>query len=321
MNQSAILLVNTGTPANTSVVAIARYLNQFLSDGRVITLPSLLRHMLVKQIIVPFRSFKSRNMYKQIWTEKGSPFLFHSLDFQQQLTKLAQKKFDVYLGMRYGEPSLNKVVDKILDAQYKRLVVLPLYPQYASSTAGSAIELILKKLSSSDNIPDLQVVNSFYDHQAFIRPLTELIKYAKPQKYDHIFFSFHGLPVNHVYASHKGYTCEELNCSKEINDKNQYCYLAQCYATVRSLVAQIPLDERHYSVGFQSRLSHNWIKPFSDKQIEKMGQNGIKKLLVVCPSFVADNLETLMEVDIEYKELFLHNGGEEFSRVPSLNSN
>ncbi|MFW6350998.1 MAG: ferrochelatase [Bacteroidota bacterium] len=321
MNQSALLLVNTGTPANTSIFAIARYLNQFLSDGRVITLPALLRHMLVKEIIVPFRSFKSRKMYKQIWTKQGSPFLLHSLDFQEQLSMLAENKFDVYLGMRYGEPSLQKAIKTIMDAQYKRLVVLPLYPQYASSTAGSAFELVLKRLSDSINIPDIQIVNSFYDHPAFIRPLSELIKCEKPEKYDHTFFSFHGLPVSHVHASHKGYTCQELGCKQELNDRNQYCYLAHCYATVRSLVAQLSLNKEQYSVGFQSRLSRNWIKPFSDKQIEKMGKNGIQKLLVVCPSFVADNLETLMEVDIEYKELFLENGGREFRRVPSLNSN
>jgi len=321
MNQSALLVLNTGTPGSTSVISIARYLNQFLSDGRVITLPALLRHMLVKEIIVPFRSFKSRNMYKKIWTDQGSPFLLNSIDFQQQLSKLAANKFDVHLGMRYGQPSLKKVIKTILDAQYKHLIVLPLYPQYASSTAGSALELVLKKLSGSVNIPDIQILNSFYDHPAFIRPLAELIAREKPEKYDHTFFSFHGLPVSHVHASHKGYTCEELGCRSELNDRNQYCYLAQCYATVRSLVAQLSLGEEQYSVGFQSRLSRNWIKPFSDKQVEKMGKNGIKKLLLVCPSFVADNLETLMEVDIEYKELFLENGGELFRRVPSLNSN
>lgn len=321
MNHTALLLVNTGTPANTSVFAIARYLNQFLSDGRVITLPAPLRHMLVKEIIVPFRSFKSRNMYKKIWTKQGSPFLSNSLAFKQELSALAKNDFDVFLAMRYGQPSLPRVIRQISTSQYRQLIVLPLYPQYASSTVGSAIDLVLRKLSGSVNIPEIRVINSFYDHPAFIHSFSDMIRDKKPGDYDHIFFSFHGLPVSHVHASHQGYTCEELNCRTEIHAQNHYCYLAQCFATVRALAAQSGLSEEQYSVGFQSRLSQNWIKPFSDERIREMGKSGVKKLLVACPSFVADNLETLMEVDIEYKELFLENGGEVFGRVSGLNSN
>jgi len=313
-----ILLVNVGTPRDTSVKSVRKYLSEFLNDKRVIDLPFLLRKFLVNCIIVPFRAKKSANMYRQIWTDKGSPLLTNGMSLKE---KLQSKFFDavVELAMNYQQPSIEKVLQKYLSQNIKRIIVFPMFPHYASSTTGSSVEKILRILQSQNKIPSLKIISPYFDNQFYISTLAESVKKYDIDAYDHILISFHGLPLRQINKTHVGKTCEDLNCKSEMNETNQFCYHAQCYETSRLLAQALNLSDEKYSVSFQSRLTKNWLSPFTDETILRLAKKRMKKLLVVCPSFTADCLETLYEISIEYKNLFIEAGGEELQLVESLN--
>ena len=318
--KSALLLVNVGTPDNPSVNAVRRYLFQFLNDPRVIDLPWLARKMLVNLIIVPFRAPKSAKLYKRLWTKEGSPLLINSLKLKDKLQSKLNGEADVFIAMRYGEPSIKKTIESIRTGGYKNVIILPMFPQYASSTTGTAIQTVFKEMENWNTIPFVHTISKFYDHPAFLEAFTQRIATYKPQDYDYVLFSYHGLPNNHNDKSHPEIASVSCNCEKAMPSHGRFCYKASCYESTRQLVDRLNLEEDKYTTSFQSRLSNNWMTPFTDKTLDSLAKRGIKRLLVVAPSFTADCLETTDEIGHEYKKAFLNAGGQELTLVESLNA-
>jgi len=319
LNKTALLLINVGTPDSPDLSDVRQFLSEFLSDKRVINLPYITRKILVNGIIVPFRAPKSAKLYQKLWTKKGSPLLFYSIEVQKKLQHYLGKKFKVYLGMRYGNPSLKETLIQMKKDNLDEIIVLPLFPQYASATSGTAIDYFLKLIREWNTIPQLKIISQFYKHQEFIDVFANRIKSYLKDNYDHILFSYHGLPIKQVTRSHDKKDCEEFNCTNEINDQNKNCYHATCYHTTRLLVENLELSDDQYTVCFQSRFAKKWLNPFTDEVIIQKAKEGIKKILIVSPSFTTDCLETIVEIGIEYKQLFEENGGEHLQLVESIN--
>ncbi|MGD9994747.1 MAG: ferrochelatase [Salinivirgaceae bacterium] len=319
--KTAVLLLNIGSPDSYKVSAVRRYLHQFLFDGRVIELPAFFRFLLVYGIIVPFRAFASAKKYKEIWTIEGSPLMVYSEQFKQKLAGVLEQKADVFLAMRYGNPSIPMVLEQMKKKHYTELIVCPMYPHNASSTTGSSVQKVFSILEHWVNIPAVKVVDTFWDHPMYLQSMIENARQYQPETYDHVIISFHGLPLKQVYRSHGGKTCADLNCVAEINDENYYCYQSSCYRTAEAIAKGLNLSGNDYTIAFQSRLSKNWLEPFTDDVLEDLVKQDKKKVMVICPSFVADCLETIHEIEIEYGEIFKKNGGEKLFLVPALNSN
>lgn len=320
MAKTGVLLINLGTPDSPKVSDVRKYLTEFLNDPRVIDIPWLKRKLLVNLIIVPFRSGNSSKIYKQLWTEEGSPLLLYGLSLQEKLQKELGEAYGVHFGMRYQSPSLASVLKEMQLLNYKKIIILPLFPQYASSSTGSAVEKALQIINKWWVIPDLKVISQFWSHPGYIDSFVERANEYKLDSYEHFLFSYHGLPERQVDKVHlDGKSCEYHKCREEINQENQYCYLATCYATTRLLVEKLNIPKDKYSIAFQSRLNDKWLSPFSDKVVEQKAKEGLKKMLVFSPAFIADCLETTVEIGIEYKEIFEENGGEQLDLVESLN--
>ena len=324
MKKTGVLLIQLGTPDSPSVKDVRSYLSEFLNDPRVIDLPYLLRKILVNGVIVPFRAPKSAKIYKELWQlgNGESPLLTHTLALQA----LLQKNFEgedvtIEVAMRYKNPSLDHVLEKMRKANYDRIVILPLFPQYASASTGSAIEKAMNIIRKWWVIPEIKIISQFYDNSGYIDSIVEQTKQFDLGSYDHILFSYHGLPerqVDKVYEDTD--LCADQPCETELNAYNKFCYKATCYATTRLIAEKMGLQEKDYTVCFQSRLDKKWLTPFSDKVVEEWGQKGAKKLLVFSPAFVADCLETLIEIGDEYQEIFEEHGGEKVQLVPSSNT-
>jgi ferrochelatase len=270
-------------------------------------------------IIVPFRAPRSRKLYKKLWTEKGSPLLNNTLKIQSKLQILLGDNYKVYLGMRYGKPSLKKTIDQLKKDNLNELNIIPLFPQYASSTTGSSIEYSLNLIRKWSSIPSIKIINQFYNNKEFVEAFAGKIKRYIIDDFDHVIFSYHGLPLRQVNESHNNTPCEKFNCTEETNDNNQYCYHATCYDTSRLLTENLGLSKDQYTVCFQSRFAKNWLGPFIDDILIQKARSGTKKILVVSPSFVTDCLETIVEIGDTYKQLFLANGGDKLQLVESLN--
>jgi len=325
--KTAVLLVNLGTPDSPSVKDVRKYLFEFLNDPRVIDIPAILRFFLVNLIIVPFRAPKSAKIYEELWVnnglpngEKGSPILYYGKSVQEKLQKSLGNNFDVYLAMRYKNPSLDGVLSDVHKKNYNKMIVIPLFPQYASASTGSVIDKVMKLVSKWWVIPDIKIISQYYDHPGFINTLVEQAKKYNMDKFDHILFSYHGLPVRQVDKVYEdGSLCEEHNCETEVNESNRFCYKATCYATTRLIAEKLNLPKEEYTVCFQSRLDKKWLEPFTDKVIIEQAKKGAKNLLVFSPAFVADCLETLIEIGVEYQKLFEEHGGKKVQLVESLN--
>lgn len=314
-----ILLVNLGTPDSPHPKDVYRYLIEFLTDERVIDFPWLPRQLLVRGLIVPFRYRQSARSYRAIWTEEGSPLMVYGQRVKTMLQTRMKEGVVVELAMRYQNPSLKSVIDKLLRQGVDHLVVLPLFPQYASATTGSVHERVMKILSQYQVIPKITLINNFATHPAYIEALCETAKDYDIAAYDHILFSFHGLPKRHVVKADQQGHCQKKNeCCLVHCDKNRNCYSAQCYATAQHLAQALSIE--NYSICFQSRLGKDpWLEPFTSEVIQQLAKQGKKKVLVFCPSFVCDCLETIYEIGVEYKEEFLHAGGEKLDFVRGLN--
>lgn len=322
MKKTGVLLIQLGTPDSPSVSDVRKYLREFLNDPRVIDIPWLPRKLLVNGIIVPFRSPKSAKIYKKLWEHGNgiSPLLSYSEKVKNLLqNELENSNVTVELAMRYQSPSLESVLDRMHKANYEQLIILPLFPQYASASTGSAIEKTLSIIQKWWVIPHIKVISQFYDNPGYISSIVEQAKQFDITSYDHILFSYHGLPERQVDKVYDSGLCSDQPCETEINEDNQFCYKATCYATTRLIAAQLNLKESDFTVCFQSRLDKKWIQPFSDKVVEEWGKKGAKKLLVFSPAFVADCLETIIEIGDEYQEIFVANGGEKVQLVPSSN--
>ncbi len=319
MKKTAVILVNTGTPDTPSVPDVERFLVEFLGDGRVITLPWLPRKILVNGIISPFRAPRSAKLYKRLWTPRGSPLLFHLNSLTAQTQSKLGSDYTVFPAMRYGNPSLASALEKIREEQFDAINILPLFPQYASSTTGSIAERVMKIMKQWEVMPEVKIIGQFYHFKGFQDAYVQNIRNMKPDTYDHIIFSYHSLPLSHLEKTHPGYTCEELKCHQKVSTHNSHCYKATCFATSKLLAEQAGILEKNYTVTFQSRFSRNWLGPFADKIVEEKALEGIKKMLVISPAFVADCLETIVEIGYEYREIFTVNGGEILDLCPSLN--
>jgi ferrochelatase len=319
-----VLLVNLGTPDSPSVPDVRKYLREFLMDKRVIDIPLIARWALVNLIIAPFRAPKSAKTYRELWQERGSPLMFHGLDLQQKLAMQLGDLFVVSLGMRYQSPSIATALDELLTQNVKKIIVLPLFPQYASATTGSVIEQVMDDIKGRLVIPELQFISQYPDNKLMIKTFADLGRqYLQKMQYDKVIFSYHGLPERQIRKSSvDGYCQLNDKCCATYHAKNQSCYRAQCYLTSRKLAEELGLKEGQYLVFFQSRLGNDpWIKPYAEDEIERLASEGIKKVLIFSPAFTADCLETTLEVGDEFKELFIEEGGEEWQLVESLNSN
>lgn len=317
--KTAVLLINLGTPDSPSVSDVRSYLSQFLNDPRVIDIPWLLRKILVNFIIVPFRAPKSAKVYKQLWTENGSPLLYYSKKVRELLQHELQDSHDVYLAMRYKNPSIPDVMEEMRKKNYSKIVVLPLFPQYASATTGSAHDEVMRVLRTWWVIPEVKFISQYYDHPMFIDGFVERGKQYNFNEYDHILFSYHGLPERQVDKVYEESLCSDHDCETEITEENKFCYKATCYATTRLLATKLNIPQEKYTVCFQSRLDKKWLEPFSDKVVEDCAKKGMKKILVFSPAFTADCLETIIEIGDEYQEIFEEHGGEKVQLVESLN--
>jgi ferrochelatase len=323
MRKTGVLLIQLGTPDSPKVSDVRRYLTEFLNDPRVIDLPWIARKLLVNGIIVPFRAPKSAKIYKELWemSDNVSPLLTHT---ENTLTKLkerfgAEENIHFHMAMRYQNPSMDGVLDEMRKLNYDKIIILPLFPQYASASGGSAIEKAMNIIRKWWVIPDIEIISQFYDHEGYLDAVVERAKEFNFADFDRIMFSYHGLPDRHVDKVYDTGLCEDQPCETEMNELNKFCYKATCYATTRLLAEKMGLKESDYTVAFQSRLDKKWLTPFSDKVIEKWAEEGAKKVLALSPAFVADCLETLVEIGVEYHEDFQEMGGELVQLVPSTN--
>ncbi len=322
--KEAILIINLGTPNSPETGDVRTYLTQFLNDRRVIDISAIGRFFLVNFIIVPFRSSKSAKLYKNIWTKEGSPLLIHTKVLSEKLQKEMGDNYIVDFAMRYQNPGIKPVLNKLRKESPTKITIIPLYPQYASSSTGSTLELVMKEIAGWEVIPNVNLISNFFNDQGFIDSIVEQGKKHDLNAYDHILFSYHGLPERQIKKASEHYgnnTCSFGNCCDTVTKNNQFCYRANCFATTRELVKHLNIPEGKYTSTFQSRLDDKWLKPYSDKVIEELAKKGVKKLLVFSPAFVADCLETLYEIGTEYDEIFKHHGGESVTLVHSLNAN
>ena len=325
MGKKGVLLVNLGTPDSPSTADVRKYLDEFLMDGRVIDVNPVLRAALVKGIIVPFRGPKSAKLYKEIWSkETGSPLMYYSLKQFELLKQALGDDYHVELAMRYQSPSIESALNKLKDAKVDSIRVLPLFPHYASASSGSVLEKVMELVSKWLTIPNISFVNSFHDNPKMIEVFAGNAEKYQPENFDHILFSFHGLPQRQLVKSdHSGVHClKTANCCSVLTENNKFCYSAQCFDTAQLIAERLNIPKEKYTVCFQSRLGKDpWVKPYTSEVIKELAAKGVKSLLVLCPAFVADCLETVYEVSVEYGDEFKELGGERVQLVESLNDN
>ncbi|MFD2864639.1 ferrochelatase [Mucilaginibacter antarcticus] len=323
MSKKGILLVNLGTPDSPSTADVRKYLNEFLMDGRVIDINPVLRTMLVQGIIVPFRAPKSAKLYREIWSdETGSPLLHYSKLQHAALANRLGEEYQVELAMRYQSPSIESALARLKANLVSDIKVIPMFPQYASASTGSVQEKVMDLVKTWQTIPNISFVNSFHDDDLMIQTFADNAQKHQPATYDHVLFSFHGLPQRQLMkCDHTHSYCLKVDgCCETLNDTNKFCYSAQSYDTARLIAQKSGISKDQYTVCFQSRLGNDpWVQPYTSKVIEELAHQGKKRLLVLCPAFVADCLETVYEVTKEYGDEFKALGGEHVQLVQSLN--
>lgn len=323
MENKAILLLNLGSPKSPSTKDVRTYLNEFLMDEKVIDIPYLLRLLLVKGIITRFRAPKSAALYKSIWTEKGSPLVVITKKLTDQVEDFTG--IPTYFSMRYATDSPKAVMNRILEEHpnIKEVVLLPLYPHYAMSSYETGVEYVVKTHEKEAYPFDLQIIPPYYNKGHYINALSEIIKPFTDKSYDHIVFSYHGIPERHVKKTDvtKSHCLKVDNCCSIDSEAHKYCYRHQIIETTELIAKKLSLPKEKYSFAFQSRLGADaWLKPYTAKRLGEMPKEGIKNLLVVCPAFVSDCLETLEEMHEEGKEIFMDAGGDSFEVIPCLNN-
>lgn len=316
--KKGVLLVNLGTPKSPSPGAVFRYLNEFLTDERVIDEPWLKRQLLVRGLIVPFRFIQSTKLYQKLWTPEGSPLLVHGKEVEKKLQEALGESYRVVLSMRYQFPSIEEGLEKLKKEQVEEIFIFPLFPQYASSTTGSVHQKVMGTLRNWEVFPKLIFLPHYFDDPGLVQAFYERALQYPLSDYDHILFSFHGLPERHIKKSDCAGTCLSQNCCQE---RKQYCYKSQCHATARAIASRLSLSSDKYTICFQSRLGKEpWLQPYTSDTLKDCAAKGIKKLLVFCPSFVCDCLETTCEITHEYGEEFKKLGGTALQLVEGLNS-
>ncbi|MDC0214560.1 ferrochelatase [Gammaproteobacteria bacterium] len=311
------LLINLGTPASTSVVDVKKYLGEFLMDPYVINAPWIIRRLIVSCFILPFRPKSTAEAYKMIWTEEGSPLLFNTQKLKNHLQ--GEHNLNIEIAMRYGSPSISDALESFEQQKIKTIHLLPLYPQFCDATVTTSIKEVRRKNIYKAN---LSVIPAFYASDAFIKSSKTVIKEHFPDDFDHLLFSYHSLPESQIKKSDKtGNHCLNKRdcCSTEL-EINKNCYRHQCAKTSSLIAKALNINDTSFSTSFQSKLGPvPWLKPSTETALEELAQAGVKKLVVACPSFVADNLETLEEIGERGKETFIKSGGEELTLIPCLN--
>ncbi len=318
-----VLLINLGTPDSPSVPDVRRYLVEFLTDKRVIDIPGWRRQLLVRGIIAPFRAPNSAKLYREIWDKQtGSPLLHYSLIQQRLLQERLGEEYHVELAMRYQSPSIASALARLKPMNLESLRIIPLFPHYASASTGSVIDRVMELMRTWHTFPEVSIVNDFYDDPLMVEVFAENARKHDPSTFDHVLFSYHGLPVRQLkdVEVSGNHDCERAGCRERIDRRNRYCYLAQCYATTRLIADRLNLKAGDYTVCFQSRLGKTpWIQPFTNEVLHDLAKRGKKKLLAFSPAFVADCLETIYEIGTEYATEFKGLGGERVQLVESLN--
>ena len=319
-NEIGVLLVNLGTPEAPETAEVRHYLREFLSDPRVLDMHPIGRWALLNLIILPLRPARSAEAYQKIWMEEGSPLLVYGRRLLAGLRE-ALPEYECELAMRYGKPSIASGIESLRAKGCERILVFPLYPQYASSTTGSTLERVYLEAAGAQNPPSLSSVPAFYEHPAFIDAFVAATR-EKLEHFgaEHLLLSYHGLPEHHLTKSGPGHCLQSENCCEQIGDQNRNCYRAQCFATSRALLSALAWEPKRATVAFQSRLGRTpWIRPYTDDALNELAERGIKRVAVLCPAFVADCLETLEEIGMRAEEDFRKKGGEALCLLPSLN--
>ena len=314
--------MNLGSPDSTQVKDVRRYLMQFLMDKRVIDYPYIFRKILVGGIIVPFRAPKSAEAYKTIWTNEGSPLIALTKQLRDSLQLSIAEHVEI--AMRYGNPSMetayNNLIERIPDME--EVIAVPMYPHYAMSSYETAVEYAREIYRKKNYKFKLTIIKPYYNNADYIHALSEHMRPYLQQDYDHILFSYHGIPERHLTKTDiTGQHCLRVtDCCAVDSPAHARCYRHQCLQTTFLVAGKLQIPKNKYSYSFQSRLGREeWLKPYTDFRLEEMPKEGIKKLLIICPAFVSDCLETLEEIAIRGRESFLKAGGESFTMIPCLN--
>lgn len=319
-----VLLINLGTPDEPTSEAVGRYLKEFLLDPRVIDVNPVLRNFLVRCVIVPKRKHLSAASYKKLWQQGGgSPLKIYGYALKEAVQQALGDNYVVELAMRYQNPSIADAIKAIESkGAIKEWIILPLFPQYASATTGSIHELVMSLFAQKQTIPSIKFINSYYDHPLMIQAFVERAKQYNLADYDHVLFSYHGLPERQLLKADTScnHCLKTENCCQTISTTNQYCYSAQCYATTNAIAKALNLSKEQYSICYQSRLGkEEWIKPYTSEVLKSLVEKGKKNILVFSPAFVADCIETTIEIGEEYAEEFEAMGGKHLQLVEGLN--
>lgn len=321
MSKQGVLLVNLGSPDSPSVPDVRRYLREFLMDGRVLDAPWPIRFGVVHFAILPSRPKESAEAYHKIWTPEGSPLVVTSN--QVRATLAARITVPVELAMRYQNPSIPDALSRLAGQGVERLLVIPLFPHFAMSSFETAVERVREVVSRHNLGMHVEVQPPYFDHPEY---LTALVASAQPyldRGFDHLLFSFHGIPERHLRKSDptKRHCLQVPNCCEAVSPAHATCYRAQCFRTMAGFVRLANIPKARYSVAFQSRLGRDpWLKPYTDHELERFGKAGVKRLLVICPAFVSDCLETLEEIGMRGRETFQQAGGGGYEQIPCLNN-
>ncbi len=321
--KKGILLINLGSPDSTEVPDLRKYLDEFLMDERVIDKSWLMRTLLVKAIIVPFRAPKSAEAYRKIWMKEGSPLIVYTKKLKEALEN--KNGGPVEIAMRYGNPSAEDGLNKLVQSNplLEEIVIVPLYPHYAMSSYETAVEDVKAVYKKNQYSFKISFVPPFYKNPGYLNALAENIKLYLNKTCDHILFSYHGIPGRHIRKSDvTGCHCLQTeNCCETASPAHAHCYRHQVRTTTRLVTEMLNIPVNKYSISFQSRLGKGWLTPFTDIRLVEMPKEGIKNLLILCPAFVSDCLETLEEIAMRGKEIFMNAGGESFTMIPCLNTN
>jgi ferrochelatase len=322
MSKRAVLLVNLGSPASPSVPDVRRYLREFLGDERVLDMPAVLRWLLLECVILRTRPRETAKAYASVWTKEGSPLILTSQSVQRKLAAQLGPDTPVYLAMRYGNPSIGEIFSRMAADGIGEALLFPQYPHYAMSSWETVTARVYAETAKRAPRLKITCVQPFYADADYIEALAAVSAPWLAQPYDHLLFSYHGLPVRHMRkADPTGAHClASADCCTSPSPAHATCYRAQVYATTRALVRRAGIPPDRHSVSFQSRLAGEpWLGPFTDVEFKRLAAAGVKRLLVICPAFVADCLETLEEIAVRGKETFLAAGGESFVQIPCLN--
>ena len=322
MSKRAVLLVNLGSPDSTSVPDVRRYLREFLGDERVLDLPAPFRWALLEGIILRTRPKKSAHAYEQIWTPAGSPLIVTSRSVREKLAGVLGAATPVYLAMRYGNPSIASVVGEMVRDGVNEVLLFPQYPHYAMSSWETVVVRVMEEVAKQAPALKVTTVQPFFADADYIEALHTVAAPYLARPHDLVLFSYHGVPERHMRKadSSRAHCMVVPDCCTTCSPAHATCYKAQCLATTRALVARAGLTPAGHSVSFQSRLvGEPWLTPFTDKVLANLPAQGVKRLLILCPAFITDCLETLEEIQQEGRDIFLGAGGESFEQIPCLN--